>query len=76
MPSLQITRRRRRAATLRVLFFTSICAVSFVSWFPLKGEAIKHAETQRGAVAAAVLMAMVPLTFASLVCAAAAAEES
>jgi len=77
MSSLQITRRRRRrAAALRVCFFASTFAVSFVSLFPLAGEATKHANTQRGAVAAAALMGAVAMTGASLVCAAAAAEEA
>ena len=77
MSSLQITRRRRRrAAALRVCFFASTFAVSFVSLFPLAGEATKHASTQRGAVAAAAIMGAVVMTGASLVCAAAAAEEA
>jgi hypothetical protein len=76
MPSLQITRRRRRAAALRVFFFASTFAVSFVSLFPIAGEATKHASTQRGALAAAALMGAVAISGASLVCAAAAAEEA
>jgi len=76
MPSLQITRRRRRAAALRVCLFASTFAVSFISLFPLAGEATKHASTQRGAIAAAALMGVVAVSGASLVCAAAAAEEA
>lgn len=76
MPSLQITRRRRRAAALRVCLFASTFAVSFISLFPLAGEATKHATTQRGAIAAAALMGVVAVSGASLVCAAAAAEEA
>ena len=76
MPSLQITRRRRRAAALRVVFFASTFAVSFISLFPLAGEATKHASTQRGALAAAAVMGAVVMSGASLVCAAAAAEEA
>jgi len=76
MSSLQITRRRRRAAALRVVFFASTFAVSFISLFPLAGEATKHAETQRGALAAGVMMGAVAMSAASLVCAAAAAEEA
>ena len=75
MSSLQITRRRRRAAALRALFFASTFAVSFVSLFPLAGEATKHASTQRGALAAAALIGAVAMSGASLVCAAAAAAE-
>jgi len=82
MSSLQISRRRRRAAAaprtfaVRVCFFASTFAVSFISLFPLAGEATRHANTQRGALAAAALMGAVAMTGASLVCAAAAAEES
>ena len=75
MPSLQTTRDRRRAAALRVLFFASTFAVSFVSLFPLAGEATEHANTQRGALAAAAIMGAIAISGASLVCAAAAAEE-
>ena len=76
MPSLQITRRRRRAAALRVCFFASMFAVSFVSTFPLAGEATRHASTQRGALASAALMGAVAISGASLLCAAAAADEA
>lgn len=76
MPSLQTMRRRRRAAALRVVFFASTFAVSFISFFPLAAEATKHASTQRGAHAAAAIMGAVAIAGASLVCAAAAAEES
>jgi hypothetical protein len=83
MSSLQIPRlnqerecRRRRAAARQVVFFASTFAVSFVSLFPLAGEATEHANTQRGALAAAALMGAVAMSGASLVCAAAAAQEA
>ena len=83
MSSLQISRlnqerecRRRRAAARQVVFFASWFAISFVSLFPLAGEATKHANTQRGALAAAAVMGAVAMAGASLVCAAAAAEEA
>ena len=76
MSSLQVTRRRRRAAALRVCFFASTFAVSFVSLFPLAGEATKHASTQRGALAAAAIMGAFAITAATVVVAAAAAEEA
>jgi hypothetical protein len=76
MSSLQVTRRRRRAAALRVVFFASTFAVSFVSLFPLAGVATDHASTQRGRIAAAALMGAVAISGASLMCAAAAAEEA
>ena len=76
MSSLQTTRRRRRAAARQVVFFASTFAVSFISLFPLAGEATKHASTQRGALAAAAVMGAVVMTGASLVCVAAAAEEA
>jgi len=83
MSSLQISRlnqerecRRRRAAARQVVFFASWFAISLVSMFPLAGEATKHANTQRGALAAAALMGAVVMSGASLVCAAAAAEEA
>jgi hypothetical protein len=83
MSSLQVSRlnqerecRRRRAAARQLVFFASWFAISFVSLFPLAGEATEHANTQRGALAAASLMGAVVMSGASLVCAAAAAQEA
>lgn len=74
--SLQSMKKRKRAALTRVLFFSSVCAVSFVSLFPLSGVAKHHESENARKAAAAGLMLGVTTFGASLVCAAAASEEA
>ena len=67
---------RRRAAVGRTLFFVSSFAVCCLSVFPLSGIARDNAGNRAGAMAAAALAGSIAMAGASLVCAAAAAEES
>ena len=68
-------RRASRAAVGRTLFFASSFAVCCLSVFPLSGIARDNVGNRTGAMAAAALAGSVAIAGASLVCAAAAAEE-
>lgn len=69
-------RNRRRAAVGRAVLFVSSFAVCCLSVFPLSGIARDNAGNRTGAMAAAALAGSVAIAGASLVCAAAAADEA
>lgn len=77
MPRLHTVNHRRAscAAVGRSLFFASSFAVCCLSVFPLSGIARDNVGNRTGAMAAAALAGSVAIAGASLVCAAAAAQE-
>ena len=68
--------KRRRAAVTRASLFGVSFVASFIALFPLASEAEKYSETQRGAIAAALLMGSVVLAGSSLILSAAVAEDA
>ena len=68
-------RNRRRAAVARVVFFSSSWAVCCLSVFPLSGIARDNIGNRAGAMAAAAMAGSLAMAGASIVCAAAAAQE-
>jgi len=68
-------RNRRRAAVARVVFFSSSWAVCCLSVFPLSGIARDNIGNRAGAMAAAAMAGSLAMAGASIVCAAAAAQD-